>query len=189
MGLMAHDLPMDAYYPSASGQFSMNPPAVHSDFPEREDPAQMFSLYQGSGGKAASLLYFAPSGVNKVINVGGKFELAVKEIGQAFGFTMEDLAKVCGVQSRKTLYNWINGIAEPRKSSMIRIFDLLITARAWKSCGFVADRKRLHAPVMGDQSVFDLLRQPQINTERVLFAGSRLNLMSRANDHIPDPFL
>lgn len=71
---------------------------------------------------------------------------------------------------------------------MSRIFDLLVIARAWISSGFTTDREQLHEPVLGNQSVFDLLSQSEIDKERILFAGSRLNMLSPAKDELSDPF-
>lgn len=117
-----------------------------------------------------------------------KSATAVNEISLAFGLTKEESAQICNVQSRKTLYNWIHGEAKPRKSEMSRIFDLLVIALAWTSYGFTADRERIHEPVLGNQSVFDLLNKPEIDKELILFAGSRLNMLSPAKDELSDPF-
>ncbi|WP_419582594.1 helix-turn-helix domain-containing protein [Thiolapillus sp.] len=188
--MIAPDFPPDAY--CASGTFNRyaNPPAIHLMLPEGEGPKQLFSLYQGSGGVVASLLSITPSGANTQVHTAPQNKLAtvVNEISLAFGLTKEELAQVCNVQSRKTLYNWINGEAKPRKSAMSRIFDLLVIARAWISSGFTTDREQLHEPVLGNQSVFDLLSQSEIDKERILFAGSRLNMLSPAKDELSDPF-
>ena len=190
MGLIAMDLPADMYYASGASNHYTNPPAIHLVLPESERLKQIFSLYQGSGGEVASLLTITPSGANTKIYTAPQNKLAnsVNEICLAFGLTKEELAQVCHVQSRKTLYNWINGEAKPRKSAMSRIFDLLITARAWQSSGFTADKEQLHEPVHGKLSVFNLLNQPEIDKKRILFAGSRLNMLSPAKNELSDPF-
>lgn len=190
MGLIATDLPTDAYYASGVFNHYANPPAIHLVLPESEGLKQTFSLYQGSGGVVASLLSITPSGANTQVHTApqNKLATAVNEICMVFGLTKEELAQVCNIQSRKTLYNWINGEAKPRKAAMSRIFDLLVTARAWLSSGFAADREQLHEPVLGNQSVFDLLNQPEIDKDRILFAGSRLNMLSPAKDELSDPF-
>lgn len=190
MGLIATDLPSDAYYASGSFSHNTNPPAIHLVLSEWEALKHTFSLYQGSGGEVTSLLSSTPSGANTQVHVTpqSKLEIAVNEICYAFGLTKEELAQVCKVQSRKTLYNWINGEVKPRKSAMIRVFDLLIAARAWRSSGFVADREQLHEPVLEGQSVFDLLSQTEIDKERILFVGSRLNLISPMKKDLSDPF-
>ena len=191
MGLIAADLPSDAYYGSGTFNHYANPPAIHLVLPEEDVLKQRFALYQGSRGEVASLLFTTPSGASTQIHAEpqNKLASAVSEISMAFGLTKEELAQVCKVQSRKTLYNWINGEATPRKSAMSRVFDLLVTARAWRSSGFSADKEQLHEPVFEGQSVLDLLSQPEINKERILFAGSRLNLMSPATKELSDPFV
>lgn len=191
MGLIATDLPADAYYASGAFNHYATPPAIHLVLPEGERfKGALFSLYQGSGGVVSSLLSITPSGANTQVHTAPQNKLAtsVNEICLAFGLTKEELAQVCNVQSRKTLYNWINGEAKPRKSAMSRIFDLLVAARAWQSSGFAADREQLHEPVLGNQSVFDLLKQPEIDKERILFTGSRLNMLSPAKNELSDPF-
>ncbi len=190
MGLIATDLPTDVHYASGAFNHYMNPPDIHLVLPEGEGLKQAFSLYQGSGGVVTSLLSITPSGANTQVHAAPQNKLAtvVNEISLAFGLTKEELAQVCNVQSRKTLYNWINGEAKPRKSAMSRIFDLLVIARAWNSSGFTADREQLHEPVLGNQSVFDLLSQSEIDKERILFAGSRLNMLSPVKDELSDPF-
>lgn len=190
MGLIAFDLPPDAYCASGGSNSYTNPPAIHWVLPEGGKFEQAFSLYQGSGGEVASLLSITPSGANTQVHTApqNKLATAVNEICLAFGLTKEELAQVCKVQSRKTLYNWIKGESKPRKSAMRRVFDLLVTARAWLSSGFTADWKQLHEPVLGNQSVFDLLNQPDIDKERILFAGSRLKMLSPVKDELSDPF-
>jgi transcriptional regulator with XRE-family HTH domain len=190
MGLIAMDMPSDLYYASGSFNHHINPPVIHLVLPEGEAIKQAFSLYQGSGGQLASLLSITPSGANTQVYTQPKNKLAtaVDEICLAFGLTKEELAQVCHVQSRKTLYNWINGEAKPRKAAMTRIFDLLVTARAWLGCGYMVDRAQLHEPVLGDQSVFDFLNQQDIDKERILFAGSRLTITSPPRGELQDPF-
>ncbi len=190
MGLIAMDLPADMYYASGASNHYTNPPAIHLVLPESESLKQIFSLYQGSGGEVSSLLTITPSGANTQVYTApeNKLAISVNEICQAFGLTKDELAQICNVQSRKTLYNWINGDVKPRKSAMIRVFDLLVTARAWQSSGYAAYKEQLHEPVLGKLSVFDLLNQPAINQERILFAGSRLNMLSPAKNGFSDPF-
>ena len=191
MGLIALDLQTtDAYTASGSSTPYVNPPAIHRVLTEGDVLRQRFALYQGSGGEVASLLITTPSGASTQIHAEpqNKLASAVNEISTTFGLTKEELARVCGVQSRKTLYNWINGEAKPRKSAMSRVYDLLMTARAWRSSGFTADKGQLHEPVLDGQSVFTLLSQPIIDKQRILFAGSRLNLISPAASELSDPF-
>ena len=189
MGLMAADLDIDTYSASGvSNRFSSRP-AIHLML-SKEENEQRFALYQGSGGVASSLLSGTPSGANTHVSRAAPNKLAasVSEIRAAFGLTKKELATVCKVQSRKTLYNWINGETTPRKSAMSRIFDLLITARALTNSGISIDQEQLHRPVVDEQSVFDLLNKLEINKDLILFAGSRLNTFSPAKDELLDPF-
>lgn len=191
MGLIvATDLPIDACYASGSFNRHAPPPAIHLVLPEEDMLRQNFALYRGSGGEFASRLFSTPSGASTKVHTESQNKLAsaVNEICLAFGLTKEELAQICKVQSRKTLYNWINGEARPRKSAMSRVFNLLVTARAWRSSGFAAYKEQLHEPVLDNQSVFDLLSQPEIDRERILFAGSRLNLLAPAKKELSDPF-
>ena len=190
MGLTATDFQIDAHYLSGALNNGINAPAIYSALLEGAGPEQTFSLYQGSGGVVASLLGVTPSGANIQIHSAPQNKLAasINEIRLAFGLTKEELAEICHVQSRKTLYNWLNGAVKPRKSAMSRIFDLLIIARAWVSSGLTVDRARLHEPVLGGQSVFALLKESEINKERILFAGSRLRMLSPAQDPLSEPF-
>lgn len=151
---------------------------------------QVFYLHQGSGGMVACLFSISPSGAKIQVHTEPRNKLAntISEICEAFYLTKEELAQACNIQSRKTLYNWINGDAKPRKSAMARVFDLLIAARAWQDSGFTTNRDQLHVPVLGGKSVFDLLNQPEIDKERILFAGSRLTMLAPAKDALIDPF-
>lgn len=187
MGLT--DIPLDNYSGYRGLRQYANPPAYHIPYVE-EEIERTYSLYRGSGGTVASTLIISLSGTNTQVtqNSQNKFATAVNEICSAFGLTMEELAQVCHIQSRKTLYNWIKGEAIPRKSTMRRMFDLLTIAQAWKHAGFSGDKALLHQPVLGGENLFDILNQPKIDKELVLFVGSRLNLISPAKGNISDPF-
>ncbi|MDE0488214.1 MAG: helix-turn-helix transcriptional regulator [Gammaproteobacteria bacterium] len=187
MGLM--DIPLDNYSGNRGfGQYA-NPPAYHIPYVQ-EEIERTYSLYRGSGSTVASILIVSFSGANTQViqNSQNKFATAVNEICSAFGLTMEELAQVCHIQSRKTLYNWIKGEASPRKSTMRRMFDLLTVAQAWKHAGFSGDKALLHQPVIGDENLFDILNRQKIDKELVLFVGSRLNLLSPTKGNISDPF-
>ena len=159
---------------------------------ERSEPKQVYVLYQASGGAVAVALSFSnvPSGANIKIEAKpqNKLAMAVNEICSAFGLTKEELAQVCMIHSRKTLYNWINGETVPRTSTMNRIYDLLLAARDWVGSGLSINREQLHTPVLNDQCVFDLLNAQQIDRERILFAGSRVNMLSTMNSNLSNPF-
>lgn len=189
MVLTATDIAQDSY--SGSNEFGRvaNPPAIHSIY-TKEELEQAYSLFQGSGGVVASMLNFPISGAKTQVtqNSQNKFAAAVNEICAAFGLTKEELAQVCHIQSRKTLYNWINGETSPRKSAVSRIFNLLAVAQAWKHAGFSSERDLLRQPVLDGENLFDILNQPTIDQELILFIGSRLNFMSPSKSAISDPF-
>ncbi len=188
MVLATADLPFEAYTPSGSYAPFSTPPAFVLVL--ERGPTQTFALYQGSGGGVASFLTMSPSGAKTQISPEpkNKLALAIEEISSAFALTKEALAQVCLVETRKTLYNWINGETTPRKPAMNRIFDLLITARAWTQAGLTINQAELEQPVLENQSVLDLLRQPEIDKERILFAGSRLDLARNDQRILTDPF-
>jgi transcriptional regulator with XRE-family HTH domain len=191
MVLVATDLPPEAYTASGSYALFSNPPSIILVLnPEERYLTQTYALYQGSGGGITSFLSISPSGAKTQISPEprNKLAMAINEISSAFGLTKEALAQVCQVETRKTLYNWINGETTPRKQTMSRIFDLLITARAWTQAGLTIGQAELEQPVLDNQSVLDLLSQPEIDKERILFAGSRLDLARNDQNILIDPF-
>lgn len=190
MGLVAVDLPTDTH--CASGPFSSKstPSAIHLVLSREEVLKREYALYQGSGGQTSSLLSITPTGaITKVVfTPQNPLAMAVGEICSAFAITKDQLAQVCKVQSRKTLYNWINGETEPRKAAMSRIFDLLMVARAWRSSGFNFDPSLIHQPILNGSSVFDLLNKEKISQDEILFAGSRLSILGQQETSLTDPF-
>ena len=189
MVLIATDMPPDIYLGNAIFNRVANPTAIHLTY-TNEELARIYSLHQGSGGKIASMFSTSLSGTKTQVEQApqNKLAAAVNEICTAFGLTKEELAQVCHIQSRKTLYNWINGEAIPRKSTMSRIFDLLTVAQAWKHAGLSGDRDVLRQAVLDGENLFDILNQPEIDKELILFVGSRLSLMSPAKGVISKPF-
>ena len=189
MGLIASDFPLDAYIGSGAFNRVVNPSAIHLIL-TKEELEQKYSLYQGSGGTVTCMFSTSVTGAKTQIKQEpqNKLAAAVNDICTAFGLTKEELAQVCHVQSRKTLYNWINGEANPRKSAMRRIFDLLTAAQAWRHAGFSSDKVQLRQAVLDGQNLFDILNQEKIDKELILFVGSRLNIMSPTRGVISDPF-
>jgi len=177
------DLPLDY-----SGSNSMSPPAIYQVYTE-EEVQHAYSLYQGSGGNITSMFSISLSGTKTQIiqEPLNKLASTVNVICDAFGLTKDELTKICHIQSRKTLYNWIDGKTNPRKSAMSRVFDLLTIAQAWQHAGFSGDRALLCETVLDGQNLFDILNQEKIDKELVLFIGSRLNTMAVSNA-ITDPF-
>ena len=152
---------------------------------------QTFPSYQGSGGTIVSLFNAAPAWVKTQTpeSSQNKVDIALQEICSAFGLTKDELKQICKVQSRKTLYNWIDGKSTPRRENMKRIFDILITARAWLDSGFAGNTAWLHQPVIDEKSVFDLLNENEVNKELIIFAGTRLYMQSPSKGPIADPVI
>lgn len=189
MGLSAIDLSFDVYIGSGAFNRQANQSAIHLTL-TKEELEQKYSLYQGSGGTITGMFSTSVTGAKTLIiqEPQNKLAAAVNEISTVFGLTKEELAQVCHVQSRKTLYNWINGEASPRKSAMRRVFDLLTAAQAWRHAGFSSDKVQLRQSVLDGQNLFDLLNQEKIDKELILFVGSRLNILSPSKGVISDPF-
>lgn len=189
MGLIAADLTLDTCIGSGAFNRVANPSAIHLTL-TKEELEQKYSLYQGSGGTVTCMFSTSVTGAKTQIKQEpqNKLAAAVNDICIAFGLTKEEFAQVCHVQSRKTLYNWINGEANPRKSAMRRIFDLLTAAQAWRHAGFSSDKVQLRQAVLDGQNLFDILNQEKVDKELILFVGSRLNIMSPTKGVINDPF-
>ncbi len=187
MVLMAAEPPIDLN--TLSGAFSgyKAPAAIHSVI---QDTDHIPALYKGSGGTVTSFLSVTPSGINIEVQSYAKNKLAqaIDEVCSAFRLTKEEFTQICHVQSRKTLYNWINGETEPRKAAMNRIFDLVIVARAWVSYGLNAYNSQLYEQIIDNQSVLDLLSQQVIDQDKILFSGSKLSMSFPTQGSLSDPF-
>lgn len=190
MGLVVIDLPTGIHCASGSFGAKSTPSAIHLVLSKDEVLKREYALYQGSGGETSSLLSITPTGaITKVLPTPpNTLAVVVREICSAFGITKDQLAQICKVQSRKTLYNWINGETEPRKAAMGRIFDLLMVSRAWRNSGISAAPSLLYQPVLNGLSVFDLLNREAINQDEILFAGSRLSILGQQESILSDPF-
>lgn len=192
MGVIAVDFHVDSYVATGSTSLHEASLATHI-FLTKEELEARYGLYRGSGGSLSGFSNATYSGTNNApvlvqSEVDNKLASVVHDICFAFGLTKEELAKVCQVQSRKTLYNWIDGKATPRKSAMSRIFDLLIISQAWMQAGFSSDKVSLHSPILDGVSIFELLSLDVLDKELIIFAGSRLNLSSSIQGSLEDPF-
>ena len=190
MGIVADSGTTDNYIASGADQRFINPAAIHLVL-SKEELEQINGLYQGSGGNLSGLFSNTLSGANNIpseLNIQeSKFCRTINYISTVFGLTKKELASVCGV-SRKTLYNWIDGVSQPRKKTIKRVFDLFIIAQTWSQSGFTYDEKLLHQPILEETSLFDLLLAENLNQELVLFAGSKINLSSVELNQLEDPF-
>lgn len=113
----------------------------------------------------------------------------LETISRTLGLNKSQLAEVCGLRTRKTLYAWVSG-AVPRKKSMQRVHLLYRAALDWSRSGFVCPEKVLHVPILQGRTLYDLLKADPLDLEAVHFAGARLSMEneSGANALIKDPF-
>lgn len=185
MGLAAEKIDYDFPHISGSENFVNSYQTL-----SKEDALNRNYLYQGSGGTVTSLSCISVTGINTHVHttVSNTLASSVEEICSAFSLTKEELATACKIQSRKTLYNWINGEAQPRKSAMNRMYDLLIIARAWCNSGFKATHPQIHQPIIDNKSIFDLLCETNIDHELILFSGTRINMLFSNQEKLADPF-
>lgn len=95
-------------------------------------------------------------------------------IKTVFSMTELEIAQSIGV-ARKTLFNWKQREHAPNKKKAQNIFDLYLLAKNWKDSGFTTDSFELESPVIGGQSIKDLLKEDKLDSEKILFAGNRLN--------------
>jgi hypothetical protein len=99
---------------------------------------------------------------------------------------MDDLAAVCD-RTRKTLYNWREG-TPPRPSAAQRMFTLYRAARNWRQAGYPFPGPRLREPLLGDHSLYDVLRGKPIDLDAIDFLGSRLAIEVTSEKPLKDPF-
>lgn len=95
-------------------------------------------------------------------------------IKTVFSMTEVEIAQSIGV-ARKTLFNWKRKEFPPNKKKAQNIFDLYLLAKNWKDSGFTTDAFELSLPVIDGQSIKDLLKEDKLDSEKILFAGNRLN--------------
>nr|WP_298889937.1 hypothetical protein [uncultured Acinetobacter sp.] len=107
-------------------------------------------------------------------NQKGSIEKKLDLIKFAFDMTDEDIAQRIDV-GRKTLFNWKKQESSPNKEKVQAIFELYMLAKNWLEAGFSTEAFDLEAPVLAGKSIKDMLREPMLNSEQILFAGNRLN--------------
>lgn len=110
-------------------------------------------------------------------------------IGQVLGLNKSQMAEVCGLRTRKALYDWESG-AVPRMKSMQRVYLLYRAALDWSRSGFVHPEKVLHVPIVQGKNLYDLLKADTLDLEAVHFAGARLCMANSAGKDTlgTDPF-
>ncbi|MCF6299079.1 MAG: hypothetical protein L3J01_04290 [Thiomicrorhabdus sp.] len=140
------------------------------------------SITKGSGGRFFfSQNQFGTGATSIVVNEVKKPKLSelLMTIKSSFDLTSEQMKGVLNVSSRKTYYNWLNDSSnEPRNESKQRIFLLSQIVKEWKGNGYPANKDILLVPVMKNKTLLQMLSNKSLNSEQILFAGSRLKMRS-----------
>ena len=143
---------------------------------------------EGSGGYLVPDIIVASTGSRITLewHAADPLESLLERIQSAFGLNKDELAKVCNT-TRKTIYNWLGGTTEPQERNRERLFTLDVLADDWAGAGYSTDRVTLKQSVVDGQSVFQMLCEEPIDSDLVLFAGSRIALQDRRSP-LADPF-
>jgi len=192
MVLMVPEMPIDMAANVGSGGVHSVPTVIQRSLSQLE-MERYLGLYSGSGGTPSAFFITPISGADNVLveaQTTSSMSLsdALDYILETFILTKVELAEACKVQSRKTLYNWIDGSVEPRAENINRIFNLYMIAQGWREQGFNFSKALLRQPVVDNQSVIDLLKSDELNQNMIVFAGSRLELTSGVSKQLEDPF-
>ena len=105
-------------------------------------------------------------------------------IQQAFSLDTSQFAQVCKV-TRKTVYDWAD--STPQEANLRRLYLLEKLARNWINSGFSIQKNQLQMNVIGNDSLLDLLCLDSIDEQKILFAGTRLNMQAEPQT-LNDPF-
>ena len=172
----------------AFGRCALNPPAIQLVLTE----AELMGMYKGSGGTLQPLFSAKVSGSSTILSDFSEelptgISQVLESLQSAFLLTQDEVAQVCKVKSRMTPHNWVSGRSTPRASTLNRLLDLDMVAQAWLQKGFTTDKHALHQPLVKGESLFDLLRHDNIDGDLILFAGSRMQMLTAAED-LEDPF-
>lgn len=199
MGLASVDLSIARFmarerYMASGALASISSPRETRLVPSKEEIEQSLGIYEGSGGNVLGCITIRRVPISGGSNIAArpespanKLRTTVESICTAFEVTKDELARICKIESRKTVYNWMDGKSTPRRSTMERLFDLVLIAQAWKQGAFPNDWESIHRPILGNMSVFDLLTSDKLDREAILFAGSRIALSS-TRPTLSDPF-
>jgi len=193
MGLVATPLDSNSYSITGSENLSYFPPAITRVL-SAEELENLLGLYQGSGGQLSGLSNTVLSGATIFLEVvpqekTNKLESILTDISETFKLTKDQQVAIYRIQSRKTVYNWIDKTSVPHQTTMRRIYALFSITEAWQQAGFQITKEELLYPILNDLSVFNLLSQDVLNKEQILFAGSRLNLEREISTPFNDPFV
>ncbi|WP_151796523.1 hypothetical protein [Acinetobacter soli] len=102
-------------------------------------------------------------------------------ISSVFFLNEEELASSLDV-SRKTVFNWKNQKSNVSKAKAQLIFDLYLLAKNWSDADFSRNAFDLVSPILAGQSVKDMLKESKLDSEKILFAGSRLAHQSLSDE-------
>ena len=197
MGITA-DVANEANWASG-GRIDEPPPAIIRNITEFENPeigvvgsgSSWESFFSNLSGSLVLVLSPEPpalSSENQMPAAGARIAEVLDTIRRAFGLTWDELARACG-KERRTLYNWRDGLAEPRPASAERLFMLYRAARDWQSAGYpTPSRAMLRAPMLGDQSLFDLLTAHKIERDAIDYIGSGMAIDGLEGQPLADPF-
>lgn len=153
---------------------------------------QNTNLYSGTGGELTHFFSISISGEeetvqretphSEIINI-------IDYITSCFNLTKNELAGICQIDSRKTVYNWLDGTSTPRTPTMNRLFDLLMIAKAWRQANLPNERRILSQRVFQGKNVYEILKENVLDRQKILFVGSRLILLNPLNkSKLKDPF-
>lgn len=196
MGVAALDLPVyaGATYQGSGGRYVSHKQVIACQFDGDSDIQSRFSYSSGgqviwrytktgSGG-----LLFSVSVPDCQIEIQQNHAaLLIDKVQSTFNLTVDETAKVCGV-SRKTIYNWKDG-DQPNKAKFRRLMLISMIVDAWRKSDLPATRNVLEQPIIGNQTIFELLTQTNVDQDKILFAGNRIkmDLIAQAQT-IEDPF-
>ncbi|MGM0540544.1 MAG: hypothetical protein ACQEUB_13975 [Thermodesulfobacteriota bacterium] len=136
-------------------------------------------FFSDTSGGLRELSFFRSISENMFANtsVSVDFQHLLETIGSVLGLNKSQLAEVCGLRTRKSLYAWESGTI-PRKKSMQRIYLLYRAALDWRRSGFIYPGNALHLPILQGKTLYDLLREDPLDLEAIHFAGARLSMES-----------
>ena len=64
-----------------------------------------------------------------------------------------------------------------------RLYDLSLVAQDWINCGCSVSTNKLHHIIIGDNhSLFDILKEPVVDSELILFVGSRIMIQQTIHE-------
>lgn len=190
MGVINVDTNADYSSVASGASYSNQSSSVISKYLSQDElpMSPLFSLR--SGGEAGFPFFTPATGSNVYVEQSSKTNLTtvVDEICSSFDLSKDELARVCKVKSRRTLYNWISGKVAPRKKAMSRLFDLLMLSKRVQSSGLKLGKELIHQKVIDGASVFDMLSDEFINEDLIIFSLSRLSLNHQSVKTLDDPF-